>query len=219
MIQRDAARVVTGAIARCSAILLMDEIGWQSLATRRRNHRLALFYKIINGLSPPYLGDLVPGRVRHQTGYGLRRSNDPIVPMCRTSTLLKSFLPNMESEWNRLNVEIKNAGNLSIFKSKTKQSVTKNPLYYYGPRWESIQLARMRMNCSSLRAHLCFHLHVIDNPACVCGEENEDLTHFSSTVNNMLSREEKCYIICLYQKPLYMTLSLATTHCRLKKTS
>ena len=178
MIQRDAARVVTGATARCSTILLMDEIGWQTLATRRRNHRLALFYKIINGLSPPYLGDLVPGRVGDQTGYGLRRSNDLIVPMCRTSTLLKSFLPNMVSEWNGLNVEIKNAGSLSIFKSKIKQSVTKNPLYYYGPRWESIQLARMRMNCSSLRAHLCFHLHVIDNPACVCGEENEDPTHF-----------------------------------------
>ena len=112
MIQRDAARVVTGATARCSTILLMDEIGWQTLATRRRNHRLALFYKIINGLSPPYLGDLVPGRVGDQTGYGLRRSNDLIVPMCRTSTLLKSFLPNMVSEWNGLNVEIKNAGSL-----------------------------------------------------------------------------------------------------------
>ena len=98
MIQRDAARVVTGATACCSTILLMDEIGWQTLATRRRNHRLALFYKIINGLSPPYLGDLVPGRVGDQTGYGLRRSNDLIVPMCRTSTLLKSFLPNMVSE-------------------------------------------------------------------------------------------------------------------------
>ena len=37
----------------------------------------------------------------------------------------------------------------------------------------------MRMNCSSLRAHLCFHLpHVIDNSDCVCGEENEDPTHF-----------------------------------------
>ena len=152
----------------------------------------------------------MPGRVGDQTGYGLHGSNDLIMPMCRTSTLLKSFLPNMVSEWNGLNVEIKNAGSLSIFKSKIKQSVTKNPLYYYGPRWESIQLARMRMNCSSLRAHLCFHLHVIDNPACVCGEENEDPT---------LSREERCYIICLYQKPLYMTLSLATTHCRLKKTS
>ena len=78
----------------------------------------------------------------------------------------------MVSERNGLNVEIKNAGSLSISKSKIR------PLYYYGPRWESIQVARMRINCSSLCAHLCFHLHVIDNPACVCGEENEDPTHF-----------------------------------------
>ena len=38
MIQRDAARVVTGATARCSTLLLMDEIGWQTLATRRSNN-------------------------------------------------------------------------------------------------------------------------------------------------------------------------------------
>ena len=30
MIQRDAAGVVTGATARCSTILIMDEIGWQT---------------------------------------------------------------------------------------------------------------------------------------------------------------------------------------------
>ena len=143
----------------------MDEIDWQALATRRRNHRrggggghrLALFYKIMNGLSPSYLGGLMPGRVGDQTCYGLRRSNDLIVPMCRTSTLSNSFLPNMVAEWNGLNVEIKNAGSLSILKSKISQPVPKHPLCYYGPRWESIQLARMRMKCSSLSAHLCFH--------------------------------------------------------------
>ena len=67
----------------------------------------------------------MPGRVEDQTGYVLhaRRSNDLIVPMCRTSTLFKSFLPNMVSEWNGLNVEIKNAGTLSISKSKIKPSL------------------------------------------------------------------------------------------------
>ena len=133
--------------------------------------------------------------------------------------LKKKFLPNMVSEWNGLNVETKNAGSLSIFKSKIRQPVTKNTPYYYGPRWESIQLERMRMNCSSLRAHLCFHLHVIDNPACFCGEANEDPTHVFFHCQQYVEQRREMLHNLSYQKAQYMTLSLATTHCRLKKTN
>ena len=62
MVQKDAARVVTGATARCSTTLLMGDTGWLTLSCIRRNHRLALFYQIINGLSPPYQGDISRGQ-------------------------------------------------------------------------------------------------------------------------------------------------------------
>ena len=63
MVQKDAARVVTGATARYSTALLMEDVGWPSLQSRRKQHQLTLFYKIVNGLSPPYLTTLLPGRV------------------------------------------------------------------------------------------------------------------------------------------------------------
>ena len=56
VVKNDDAHLVTGATARCSITLLMGNIGWSNLSCRRSNHRLALFYLIINGLSPPYLG-------------------------------------------------------------------------------------------------------------------------------------------------------------------
>jgi len=71
-IQLDAARVVTGATARCSTSLLIEDVGWPTSASRRRAHRLTLFYKILNGLSPPYLINLLPQRVHERTRYPLR---------------------------------------------------------------------------------------------------------------------------------------------------
>ena len=54
--QRNAARVVTGATARCDTSTLMNDVAWPTmLVSRRRIHRLTMFYQIVNGLSPPYL--------------------------------------------------------------------------------------------------------------------------------------------------------------------
>ena len=68
----DAARVVTGVTARCSTSLLIEDVDWLTLASRRRAHRLILFYKIVNGLSPQYLIHLLPRRVHERTRYPLR---------------------------------------------------------------------------------------------------------------------------------------------------
>jgi hypothetical protein len=99
------------------------------------------------------------------------------MPMCRTSTFAKSFLPNMVNEWNGLSLEEKSVSSLAIFKSLLR-NITRHELYYYGPRHENIQLTRMRIKCSSLNAHLCFHLHVVDNAKCSCGYAEEDPNHF-----------------------------------------
>ena len=54
-IQRNAARIVTGATARSSAQGLYDETAWQPLSDRRQFHRLSLYYSIVNGKAPNYL--------------------------------------------------------------------------------------------------------------------------------------------------------------------
>ncbi len=133
---------------------------------------------MVNGLSPPYMTNLLPGRVGDRGRYALRTSQNYVVPYCRTITYSKSFLPTAVTEWNRLDLEIKNAQSLSLFKIKCGTRVTRNSLFYYGPRWENVHLARMRIGCSNLKSHLFFNLHVEDNPSCQCGHPDENCEHF-----------------------------------------
>jgi len=170
---------VTGATARCSTELLSIDVSWPSLQSRRRFHRLHLFYKIVNGLSPPYLRGLLPVRVADRARYALRTSINYTVPMCKTNSFARSFLPYSVNEWNRLDPEVCGTSNLQLFKSKCSvRYAHRNYLFYNGSRPVNIQMARMRIGCSSLRSHLCHNLHVEDNPTCQCGISEEDCEHY-----------------------------------------
>ena len=120
LVQKDAARVVTGAIARCCTVLLIKDVAWAPLQSRRQSHRLTLFYKIVNGLSPPYLCELLPTRVADRMRYTLRTSQDFRMPICRTNSFKSSFLPNTVMEWNGLDQDIRNETSLSRFKNKCR---------------------------------------------------------------------------------------------------
>ncbi len=178
MVQKSAARIVTGATARCSTDRLMEDVRWPSLSSRRRDHRLTLFYKIVNGLSRPYLNDLLPDQVGNKARYALRRSTDYIIPMCRTVSLSRSFYPSTAREWNNMEQEHKNSLSVQAFKSKLTARQPRNELFYYGPRRENIILTRMRIGCSALNAHLYYNLHVIDSACCPCGFPNENPRHY-----------------------------------------
>ena len=52
-IQLEAVRIATGATKLVSVQKLYDETGWETLEIRRRKHRLVLFYKMYNNISPP----------------------------------------------------------------------------------------------------------------------------------------------------------------------
>ena len=45
-------------------------------SSRRRKHKLVMFYKMINGLCPDYLTEMVPERVNQISAYNLRNSDD-----------------------------------------------------------------------------------------------------------------------------------------------
>ena len=53
-----AARIVSVTNTYSSKQLLYHDTGWELLSSRRKKQRLILFYKIINGLSPPHLSEL-----------------------------------------------------------------------------------------------------------------------------------------------------------------
>ena len=68
-IQNEAARIVTGTTKLVSIRELYKEINWDTLDERRRKHKLALFYKMVNGISPPYLSSLLPIPVNRVSSY------------------------------------------------------------------------------------------------------------------------------------------------------
>ena len=52
------------------------DVGWESLSSRRENHKLILYYKMQNDLVPDYLSSLVPPTVGSTAVYNLRNDSD-----------------------------------------------------------------------------------------------------------------------------------------------
>ena len=65
----EAGRIITDATKLCSTEKLFAELGWESLQERRTKHKLIIFYKIINDLTPIYITDLVPPLVQDLFGW------------------------------------------------------------------------------------------------------------------------------------------------------
>ena len=74
-IQSEAARIATRATKLVSLSTLSNEICWESLEQRRKNHRLTLFYKMMYNFTPLYLSSLMPETVSNISRYSLRNSN------------------------------------------------------------------------------------------------------------------------------------------------
>ena len=84
-IQNEAARIAVGATKVVSLNALCNEIGWESLEKRRLDHKLTLFYKMLNNLTPQYLSSLVPQPVSNLSRYNLRNSNNLQTIAARTN--------------------------------------------------------------------------------------------------------------------------------------
>jgi hypothetical protein len=181
-VQADAARLVTGATARCGTEALYQEVGWEPLAHRRKFHRASTMYKILNGLAPRYLQDLIPGRVQTRTRYQLRNRNDLQVPLARLETYSQSFFPAATRTWNNLTEVTKSSPSVKSFKHQYLKEFPRppaNPLFYRGSRFSAVHHARMRIRCSGLNSDLHNVLHVVDSPLCTCQlGVDETVEHF-----------------------------------------
>jgi hypothetical protein len=167
-IQRNAARIVTGATAKARTDGLYKETNWAPLAKRRENHKLSLFYKIINRRAPSYLIDLLPQEVGNRTGYALRNRGNLDVQLTRINCLSYSFFPSTTRLWNNLDQTLKDKPSVQSFKlAIKKKEPIPNKLYYHGTRLENSIHARLRIENSPLNADLCNILHVIDSPPSV----------------------------------------------------
>ena len=70
------AGIITGGTKLCSLEKLLADLGWDSLQERRTKHKLVIFYKIINNLTPNYLQEFVPPLVQDGNPCRLRSSSD-----------------------------------------------------------------------------------------------------------------------------------------------
>ncbi len=181
-IQNEAARIVTGATKLCGLENLYRDLKWESLAARRKKHKLTQLYKMRNNLTPNYLTTLIPTQI--QTRYDLRNADNIPQINCRTQMYSNSFLPSTVREWNTLSDQIRNAPTLSAFKYRLNINASKpSPLFNLGSRRHQILHARLRLNCSSLNYDL-FRKSIVDSPLCTCGAV-ETVDHFFNILYNV----------------------------------
>ena len=179
-IQYEAAKICTGALRHTSHAALLQELGWPTLASRRKYFKLVLFYKMFHNLTPTYLSNLVPPPAANRM---LRhRSPSTIRPIkCRTKRLENSFLPDAIKQWNNLPSDIRDSLSLQIFKSKLKATLlavdTVPNFYLYGQRSGSIYHTQLRLGFSKLHSDL-YKVNIIQQPSCACSHPTENSKHF-----------------------------------------
>ena len=114
-IQYNACLAITGAIRGTSTEKIYQEVGLESLISRRWFRKLCHFYKVFNDKSPSYLCNLLPNFNRvHNTRLSY---NIPPIKV-RHDYFKKSFFPSAISEWNKHDLNIRNSASLNAFKKK-----------------------------------------------------------------------------------------------------
>ena len=176
-IQNEAARIVTSATKLASINSLLSETGWETLSSRRKKHKLQLFYKMQNDLSPNYL--IIFSATNSWKHLNISTTKFKNLHTIHTNSQLysNSFLPSAIRDWNELPEEIRSAPSLSAFKHELNRNIRMPPKFYFiGKRLGQIYCARLRTNCSSLNLHL-FSKNLTDSPLCACGSV-EDTYHY-----------------------------------------
>ena len=181
-VQVEAARIITGLRRNSSRQKLYKELGWDTLEIRRRNHKLILFYKILNGLTPYYLFDIVQPHLPRQTPYNLRNESTTFhPPFSRTASFYNSFIPSTIRLWNTLPLYIKESPSLNIFKYrlfKHNSFVVALSHYNFGTRRDNIVHCQLRNEASNLKAHLHSHFLADDTTCPNCNFSCEDNEQF-----------------------------------------
>ena len=119
-IQYNAALAITGPIRRTSREKVHSELGLESLQDRRWYGKLCVFYKILNTMSPKYLSDTIPSTTRR---YSSRNENN--IPLVRVNNnyFMNTYFPSTITEWNKLDLSIRNSASLNVFKGRLLQFV------------------------------------------------------------------------------------------------
>ena len=126
----EAARIITGATKLCSIEKLFFELGWESLQSRRNKHKLVIFYKILHGLTPNYVYDIVLPTVQEITTYSIRNFRHIQNYSANCNLFLDSFFPSTIRAWNSLSSEVQQASSVAAFKFRLNRDLHAPPKYF-----------------------------------------------------------------------------------------
>ena len=104
---------MSGATQLCNIHTLLADLRWDTLACRRRKHRLTLLYKMKHGLTPNYLTHMIPNQSQYQ--YPLRNAESIPLLKVKTQQYAASFLPATIRDWNSLSPGTQQADTVYIF--------------------------------------------------------------------------------------------------------
>ena len=117
-VQRRAARFVLHQYDTSSSVdQMLQELNWPTLARRRQNGRLTLFYKIVNDLVSVHCPNLTPSNPRSRRTH--QKQYDRVT--CRTEYRNNAFLPRTVREWNALPPDVALAPSLDVFASRVQR--------------------------------------------------------------------------------------------------
>ena len=115
LVQYKVALAITGAIKGTSRKKFYEELGSESLKSRRWYTRLSCMFNIMNGKAPNYLKSLIP-KVHQSTR--LRNNRIPTFH-CRTESFKNSYFPSTMNDWFKLGPTIKDSESIAIFKKRS----------------------------------------------------------------------------------------------------
>ena len=162
---------ITGAIRVTSREKIYQELGLESLQSRRWYRKLAMFYKIYKNKSPFYLFDLIPQKT---SSYIMR--NVDCIPLIKIKLFKNTFFSSAIIELNKLDPTIRNAESFGIFKSNILKFIRPTPRGFFNCyNQKGIRLmTRLRLGLSHLREHKFNHnFQNCINPLCSCGMDIE----------------------------------------------
>ena len=113
-LQYKAYLTIAGAIQGTSRECLYNELGLESVSSRRWCRKLCALYKLLSTQCPKYLFDIIPSS---ESFYGTRKKQRSFFNY-RTDCFKYSFFPNSLSEWSQLGPEIQNSKSIVVFKNK-----------------------------------------------------------------------------------------------------
>jgi hypothetical protein len=119
-LQNTATRVVTQQSRYCHMTPVLNDLHWLPVKYRIIFKVLLLVFKCLHGCAPEYLQELIQ---RYQPSRSLRSADKCllVVPKIRTKTYgERAFSVCGPSLWNELPINVKQCGNINIFKSKLK---------------------------------------------------------------------------------------------------